>query len=119
MGGGCCTNTRYELLALWVLLVFSPFLGMPYINIRGDSYAVVNWFNGQATRSTLELDGWCQLIRDLQSFFIHLHTAHVYREYNVKADSLSKEALHLASGSLHFMEFTEGECIGMGTFQLI
>ena len=42
----------------------------------------------------------------------------VYREFNVKEDSLSKEALLLASSSLHFMEFTEGECIGMGTFHL-
>ena len=91
---------------------------MPYINIMGDLSVTINWFNGHATLSALELDGWCHIIRDLQYSFIHLHSAHVYKEFNVKADGLSKEALLLASGSLHFMEFTEGECIGMGTFQL-
>ena len=99
-------------------MVFSKYIGLPYKNIRGDSSVIINWFNGQATLSALDLDGWCHIIRDLQNSFIHLHFAHVFREFNVKVDGLSKEALHLDSGSLHFMEFTEGECTGLGSFQL-
>ena len=34
------------------------------------------------------------------------------------ADSLSKEALTLAPGQLHFTEFTNGECIDQGSFLL-
>ena len=37
MGCGQSTNTRAELLALWVLLTFANMLGLPYLHIRGDS----------------------------------------------------------------------------------
>ena len=79
MGRGQSTNTRSELLALWVLLVFSYHIGLPYINIRGDSLVTINWFNGQDTLFAFDVDGWCHIIRDLQNSFIHLHSAHVFR----------------------------------------
>ena len=52
---GCdqSTNTQSELLALWVLLIFSKHIGLPYLHIRGDSSAIINWFNGLATLETL------------------------------------------------------------------
>ena len=46
MGCGRSTNTRSELLALWVQLVFTKFIGLPYLYIRGDSSAIIKWFNG-------------------------------------------------------------------------
>ena len=93
IGCGLGTNTRSKLLTLWVLLVFSKYIGLPYLNIRGDSFVIINWFNGKDTLSALELDGWCHNIRDLQFAFIHIDSSHVYREFNVKADGLFKEAL--------------------------
>ena len=118
MGYGLSTNTQSKLLALWVLLVFSKNIGLPYLHIWGDSTAIINWFNGQAALSALELQGWCHNIRDLQSSFIHLESSHVYREFNVKENGLSKEALYLTFRCLHFMEFIEGECSGKGSFKL-
>ena len=59
---------------------------------------------------------WLKNTPQLIGKFKYISFFHVYREFNVEVDSLSKEALFLAPGSLHFMEFTEGECIGMGTF---
>ena len=118
MGCGQSTNTRSELLALWVLLVISNIFGLPSLHIRGDSSAIINWFNVRAALSALNLDGWCQNIRELESSFLQLDSCHVYREYNVKADGLSKEALTLASTLLLYFKFTESECIGNGTIQL-
>ena len=117
MGCGQSTNTQEELLALWVLLAFSKLVGLPYLHIRGDSSAIINWFNVHANLSALELEGRCNNIRILQASFSQLESAHVYIEYNVKVDRLSKEALGLNSGYLHFMEFTEGECNGRGSLQ--
>ena len=57
-------------------------------------------------------------IRELESYFLHSGASHVYREHNVIADGLSKEALSLASGLLHFSEFFEGECVLKDTLQL-
>ena len=79
IGRGQSTNTRSELLALWVLLVFSKHIGLPYLHIRGVSSAIINWFNGMATLETLDLVGWCTEIMTLRSYFIHLESAHVFR----------------------------------------
>ena len=118
MGCGKSTNTQLELLALWVLLVISKFFSPPHLHIRGDSTSTINWFNGRAALSSLNLDGWCQNIRELESSFLHLDSYHVYKEFNVKADGLSKEALSLDSGLLLYFEFIEGLCIGNGSIQL-
>ena len=55
MGCGLSTNTHAELLALWVLLTFSKLLGLPYLHIRGDSSTIINWFNGMAKLSAIDL----------------------------------------------------------------
>ena len=117
MGCGQSTNTRFELLALWALLVISKDFGLPSLHVCGDSTAIINWVNGRAALTALNLDGWCQNIENMESSFL-LDFHHVYREYNVKADGLSKEALSLASSLLHYTEFTEGECVGNGSIQL-
>ena len=65
LGCGQSTNTWLELLALWVLLIFSKHIGLPYLHIRGDSSAIINWFNGLASLETLELAGWCMEISHL------------------------------------------------------
>ena len=83
LGCGLSTNTRSELLSLWVLLVFAKLIGLPYLHIRGDSSTIINWFNGKAALETFELAGWCHEIMTLHSYFSHLETAHVYREFNV------------------------------------
>ena len=118
MGCGQSTNTRSELVALWTLFITSKMFCLPCLHIHGYSSAIINWFNRRAVLSTLSLDGWCQNIKDLESSFLQLESCHVYREFNVMADGLSKEALSMASSLLHYSEFTEGECTGYGTFQL-
>ena len=67
--------------------------------------------------SAIDLEGWCNNIRSLQASFSHLKVVNVYREYNTKVDYLSKEALGLSLGYLHFFEFTEGEWSEQGSFQ--
>ena len=119
LGCGQSTNTRFELLAPQVLLVFAKQIGLPYLHIRGDSSTVINWFNGKASLETLELTGWCQEIMTLRSCFSHLETTHVYREFNVQADLLSNEELLLSSGILYFLEFIEEVCHWHGNIQLI
>ena len=57
LGGGQSTNTRSEHLSLWKLLVFSKFIGLPYLHIRGDSSTIINWFNGKVALESLELAG--------------------------------------------------------------
>ena len=118
MGCGQSTNTRSELLSLWALLVVAKELGIPSLHVHGDSTSIINWVNGRVALLSLNLEGWCQNIRKLESSFLSLDFLHVYREYNEKADGLSKEALSLDIDHLYFTEFFEGEIIGNGLIQL-
>ena len=60
----------------------------------------------------------CQNIRNLKSSFLYLDFSRVYKEYNKKADSLSNEALSMASGLLQFIEICEGEIVGNGSMKI-
>ena len=66
LGLGHSTNTRSKLLALWTLLHCAKCMGLPHLQILGDSAVIINWFNHQSTLSLLTLDGWCHLIRELE-----------------------------------------------------
>ena len=88
---------------------------MQYIKGKGDDLTIISWFNRRVELSALNLDGWCLYIRELESSFLQLDACHVYREHNVIADGLSKEALSLASGLIHYSELSEGVCLVKGT----
>ena len=57
LGCGYNTNSRAKLLALWSLFFFAAEIGIPSLYIFGDSSVVINWANGKATLSVLDLDG--------------------------------------------------------------
>ena len=114
-GVGTSTNSRAELLSLWTLLYFAKLIGLPCLHILGDSYAIINWLNRKSKLFSLNLDGWCLNIRELESYFLHYDASHVYQEHNVIADGLSKDALSLASSLLHVSKFSKGECVLMDT----
>ena len=118
MGCGQSNNTISELLALWELLVLAKEFGIPSLHVRGDSSAIINWVQGRSSLSFLNLYGWCQNIRNIESSFLSLDFSHVYREYNKKAYGLSKEALSMASGLLQFVEVCEIEIVENGSMQL-
>ena len=42
MGAGICTNTKAELMALWALLTVANEMGIPLLNIFGDSTVIIN-----------------------------------------------------------------------------
>ena len=43
LGCGHSTNTKDELLALWVLLYFAEAIGIPSLHIFGDSSIIIDW----------------------------------------------------------------------------
>ena len=102
MGCGLNTNTRAELLALWVLQHIAKEIGIPTLHVYGDSYVIINWSNDKATLTTLILDARCDNIEGLKACFHALDFHHVYREHNEGEHSLSKEALPMASNLLSF-----------------
>ena len=77
MGCGLSNKTISELLALWELLVVSKEFAIPSLHVRGDASIIINWVQGRYSLSSLNLDGWCQNIRSLESSFLSLDFAHV------------------------------------------
>ena len=51
-------------------------------------------------------------IQDLQEAFQDLQVAHIYREFNIVADSFSKEALLMETSSLLVKHFVGEYCSG-------
>ena len=87
---GKSINTRAELLALWALLFFSKEIGLPMLHIYGDSSVIINWEKGISTLSSLDLEAWCENIKELTTLFSSIDYQHVYKEYNERVDILSK-----------------------------
>ena len=82
MGAGTCTNTRAELIALWALLHITQLMGIPLLNIFGDSDVIINWEKGKDALNPPDLSHWCTDTRSLISCFHRLAFSHTYREHN-------------------------------------
>ena len=81
MGCVLSTNTRVELRALWALLVVAKEMGIPSLNIFGDSPVIINWENKVASLDSPCLDHWCQDIKLQMNSFSFLVIKHIYREH--------------------------------------
>ena len=99
-------------------LLFADAIGLPFLHIFGDFVVVINWENNKSVLSALNLVYWCTNISKLKDTFLFLVFQHVYREHNVRADCLSKEALSMASGLFNFTEIYDGEIIKERNLQL-
>ena len=93
-------------------------MGIPMLNIFGDSTVIINWANYQASLDSPCLSHWCMDTKCLMSFFSNLSIKHTYREHNQRTDSLSKEALALAPGCGSFSKFYDGFSVMNDTFKL-
>ena len=51
LGVGKCTNTKAELVGLWALLLTAQMMGIPTLNVFGDSSVIINWAKGIAALS--------------------------------------------------------------------
>ena len=71
MGAGLCTNTKVELIALWALLSVAKLMGIPCLNIFGDSTIIINWAKCHASLDLSDLIHWCMDTRRLISCFLH------------------------------------------------
>ena len=88
------------------------------LHIYGDSSVIINWEKGISTLTTLDLEAWCENIKEFSALFPSIDYKHVYKEYNERVDILSKEALQLETYLLSFTEYYEGIVIGEASIQL-
>ena len=118
MDCGLSTNTKAKLLALWALLDVAVDLGIPSLNIFGDSAVIINWEKCHASLDPPDLSHWCMDTRRLISCFLHLSFSHTYREHNQLANRLSKYGLSLAPRCGNFSEILDCHLASSDTFHL-
>jgi ribonuclease HI len=105
---GMGTNTRAELLGVWATLSLAHRLGIDQLHVLGDSKTVIDWLNFKRNLQVSSLMGWMDKIQDLITLFNIIRFDHIYREENVEADVLSKKALQVPEGRIHFSKWQDG-----------
>ena len=112
-------NTKFELLALWGLLLFAILKNLLALQVRGDSKEINDWALGKHDIHSIIMMHWLRRTKDLFRFFSFLSFQHVYREYNVLADELSKKAIGLGSKVIHSQKYTKGYMTDSGMIELL
>jgi len=99
--GGSGTNTKAEAMALWGLLCFTNFLGIPAIHIYGDSKIIIDQIMGRANINNPLLLGWLGRIGLLWNQLNNSTIMHIGREQNKEVDEILKRGLLGNFGNMH------------------
>lgn len=92
-------------MALWGVLWFTNFLGIPDIHIYGDSKIIIDQVKCGANINNPLLLGWLGRIGLLWNQLNNYTIMHIGREQNKEANELSKRGLLGNFGNMH-MEIT-------------
>ena len=97
---GHCTNNKDELVALHMNLKVAINNNFSDLQVFGNSKMVVDWVNKKIQIYSPHLQQLLNAIRRLLEFFTGFRISHIYRELNMEADGLSKQALLLVPCNL-------------------
>jgi hypothetical protein len=82
----------------------------------GDSKVIVDWFSFKNNLQVISLKPWMEKIRHVSSKFQVLKIQHIYREFNMATNFLSKQALDLEE---EFFFFAKEEGSGEEPFEFL
>jgi hypothetical protein len=98
-------------LGAWASLFIAKKLEIQYIQLIGDSKVVIDWLNKKGNIQVINIEGWKGKIRELISSFRGIYFQHIFKEANVEANNLSKQALSTSFGRLIYTSW-DGENAG-------
>jgi ribonuclease HI len=102
------TNTKAKLLGAWALLTLASRLSIMEIHIRVDSKITIDWLKGKGRLQVVALECWKDRIKEISKLFQKIIYDHVFKEGNVVADNLSKQALQQEPGKIIYYMCEEG-----------
>lgn len=99
---GRAHTPEHELLALWGMLYFANILLLQKIAIYGDLKIIIEIAYGKNALLISNLNNWLDCIMMLKESFVEISFTHVYKQWNIVADALSKKGLSGALDIIHF-----------------
>lgn len=99
----CCgssSNTKVQLLALWMILYFSSHLQLDGLRIFGDAKVIVDWATNECMIDIIHLSSQMNSTCLMLCSFKDISCSHVYRKFNMLVDSLSIKALNVDVGHI-------------------
>ena len=79
------------------------------LQVFGDSLVVINWINKTQRCRNTSLDALFEEVSRLITNFQSLSLKHVYREWNMDGNKLSKEGIYMEWGTWKFTKTKETE----------
>ena len=98
------SNNKDELSPLWATLKVAKISPIQEIQIYGDSKVAVDWAN---EKNTIRAPHLLAKIQTLKTSFRRISFGHIYRELNMEADALSKQALAYQPSLMETEEVSE------------
>jgi ribonuclease HI len=108
LNGGQGTNTKAELLGAWASLILARRLNIEVLLLLGDSKVIIDWINDKVELRSAALECWKERTIEAKRFFKSFSASHIYREENITADQLSKQALTRPPGLITFARWEDG-----------
>lgn len=79
---------------------------------------IIDWALDKHIIHIVDLENWLVRVKALVSHFRVLTFQHIYREYNMVADDLSKKAMGIGTGMIFWEEFKEEFLMESGSLKL-
>jgi len=81
---------------------------LPDLHLLGDSKVVIDWLTKVGSLQVSSLEGWKDRILALTGSFRLITFQHLYRNFNIEADTLSKQEMEDTKGILFYQKWTNG-----------
>jgi len=101
------SNTKAELIGAWTSLILAH-RHTDNLLLLGDSKLIIDSLKGVADFQVAALNSWKERTKDATLLFRNLTFQHIFREANIEADTLSKNALHLTPNQIFFTFWVDG-----------
>ena len=102
------TNTRAELLGAWATIMLANHLSLQSIHVLGDPKVIIDWLLNKGRLQVCSMEGWKARIKSLSKKFQFISYQHIFRSFNIEADTLSKQAIEDPEGTLSYHHWSNG-----------
>ena len=92
-----------------VTLMLAEHLEIPCIHIMGDSKVAINWLRDKGGLMVSSIEGWKKRIKLLIQNFLSIDFQLIYRDFNIDADILSKQAMVEPKGLVTYYRWKNGD----------